>query len=155
MKALRRFLLGFSPTAMAVALALFWGGPPGAACAVDPTDPPATHNMLVVGEEAVYLSHLPMFQEQGQSPTVHRYQVILGVTFADQERYVKDRREHRTTKIYMMEPETFVLPALVSEDPQRKPLRSLKARAVVRGHLERKGKVLILGECVVDRPDRG
>lgn len=64
--------------------------------------------------------------------------MILEVTFADQERYMKDRREHRTTKIYMLEPEVFVLPDLVSANPKRKPLRSLKARRVVRGHLERK-----------------
>jgi hypothetical protein len=151
MKARQRFLLGVSPTAMAIALALFWGGPPGTACAAeqDPADGPATHNMLVVGEETVYLSHLPMFQEQGEPPMPHRYQVILEVTFADQERYVKDRREHRTTKIYMLEPETFVLPELVSADPQRKPLGSFKAKRVVRGHLERNDNVPILQDVEV------
>jgi hypothetical protein len=140
MKALRRFLVGVGPAAMAVALALCWGGPPGMAHAADEA---ATHNMLVVGEETVYLSHLPMFQARPKPPMLHRYQVILQVTLAEQERYVKDRREHPTTKIYMLEPELFVLPDLVSTDPKRTPLRSLRA-TVVRGHLERPGKVPIL-----------
>jgi hypothetical protein len=38
-------------------------------------DQPAVHGMLLVGEETLYLSHLPMFH----SP--HNYQVILEVRF--------------------------------------------------------------------------
>ena len=45
-------------------------------------DHPATHNMLVIGEQTVYLSHLPMFQEKGEEPMPHRYQAILEATFA-------------------------------------------------------------------------
>jgi hypothetical protein len=93
--------------------------------------------MLVVGEETVYLSHLPMFQAEGKPPMPHRYQAILEVTREKQEDYTKDRREHRTTNIYTLNPEIFVLPALVSSDPQHKPLASFQAKAVFRGHLER------------------
>jgi hypothetical protein len=141
MKIRTRFLFDVSTTAIVVALAIFWAGKKGTACAAEQpaTDPPKTHNMLVVGEETVYLSHLPMFQEKGEPPMPHRYQAILEVTFEKQEGYVKDRREHRTTKIYTLNPEIFVLPELVSADPQHKPRRSFKAKAVFRGHLEKDG----------------
>ena len=149
MKVRKRFLFGLSTTA--IALALFWAGKRATACAAEqrPADPPATHNMLVVGEETVYLSHLPMFQEKGGPPMPHRYQAILEVTFAKQEGYVKDRREHRTTKIYTLNPATFVLPELVSSEPQHKPLRSFKAKAIFRGHLERDDSVPILQDVEV------
>lgn len=137
----RRFLLS-----VIVALAVVSGGPGGAASAADG---PATHNMLVVGEEAVFLSHLPMFQERGQPPMPHRYQVILEVTFPDQDRYAKDRREHPGTKIYMLSPEEFVLPDLAPTDPKQKPLGSFKALVITRGHFEREGKVAILRDVEV------
>jgi hypothetical protein len=122
-------------------------------------DRPATHNMLVVGEKTVYLSHLPMFQEvdgQGQSatPMPHRYQAILEVTFtrqgsAPQQEYVQDRRNHRTTTIYTLNPETFVLPMLVSSEAQREPLRSFTANTIFRGHLERDDSIPILRDVEV------
>src|ERR1043166_4653046 len=149
MKAQKRFLSGVSATAIAVAF--FWAGRGETAYAAEqrPGARPATHNMLIGGEETVYLSHLPMFQEKGAPPMPHRYQAILEVTFAKQEGYVKDRREHRTTKIYTLNPEIFVLPELVSSDPQRKPLRSFKAKAIFRGHLERDDSASILQDVEV------
>jgi hypothetical protein len=152
MKAQQRFLFGVFTTAIAVALVLCCAGQRGTAYAAEqpPTDRPTTHNMLVVGEETVYLSHLPMFQEEGNPPMPHRYQAILEVTFAKQEDYVKDRREHRTTNIYMLNPQSFVLPALVSPDPQHKPLRLLKAKVIVRGHFEREGAMPIIQDSEVN-----
>ena len=97
----------------------------------------------------MYLSHLPMFQEESEPPMPHRYQAILEVTFATQEGYVKDRREHRPTDIYTLNPERFVLPALVASDPQHKLLRSFKAKAIFRGHLERDDRVPILQDVEV------
>src|SRR5262245_5205461 len=146
-----RGLCGVFTTAMAVAFALCWAGTRGTARAADQhaTDPPATHNMLVVGEETVYLSHLPMFQAAGQPPMPHRYQAILEVTFAAQADYAKDRREHRTTNIYTLNPERFVLPALVPSAPQHKPLVGFKAKAIFRGHLERDDSVPILRDSEV------
>jgi hypothetical protein len=105
--------------------------------------------MVIVGEETVYLSHLPMFQEEGGSPMLHRYQAILEVTFTKQEGYVKDRRGHQTTKIYTLNPERFVLPELVAADPQHQPLRSFKATEIFRGHLERDDRVSILQDVEV------
>jgi hypothetical protein len=89
-----------------------------------PLDPIATHNMLVVGEKAVYLSHLPMFQEKGESLMPHRYQVILKVEFTKkgsnpQDDYTKDRQSHQNIRIYTINPEPFVLPTLVSSDLQQ------------------------------------
>ncbi len=111
---------------------------------------PATHNMLVIGERTVYLSHLPMFQEkdpppESQQPMPHRYQVILEVKLAKQEVYAKDRRAHPTTMIYMLNPEEFVLADLAS---QGQPLQSLK-NTVYRGHFERAGKIPILQDVGV------
>lgn len=104
-------------------------------------DRPATHNMLVVGERTVYLSHLPMFQEKGQPPMPHRYQAILEATFAQQETYAKDHQAHPAATVYTLNPENFVLSDLASEG---QPLRSFKANTVFRGHLERDGNVPIL-----------
>src|SRR5262249_2379025 len=89
-------------SAATLALVLAWAGSPGTGATAEqhPADRPATHNMLVVGEQAVYLSHLPMFQEEGQPPTPHRYQAILAVTFSGpgndpQRTYTEDRQAHR------------------------------------------------------------
>src|SRR6185369_3469529 len=47
-------------------------------------DAPATHNMLVVGHQTVFLSHLPMFEalrpNGSEYTSPHRYQVILQAT---------------------------------------------------------------------------
>jgi hypothetical protein len=80
----------------------------------------------------------------------HRYQAIFEVTLEKQEDYAKDRREHRTTNIYTLNPEIFVLPELVASDPQRKPRDSFKAQAVFRGHLERDDRVPILQDVEVN-----
>ena len=147
----KRFLFSVSTTALAIALALSRTGERGTACAAGqpPTDQPAIHNMLVVGEQTVYLSHLPMFQEEGEPPMPHRYQAILEVTFAQQDKYVKDRRGHPTTNIYTLNPESFVLPELVAVDLHHKPLNSFKAQTIFRGHLERDARVPILQKVKV------
>ena len=118
----------FAAGVFVAAVALLGASPSG--------DEPGTHNMLVVGERTVYLSHLPMFQEKGKPPMKHRYQAILEATLANQEEYAKDRQAHPATTIYTLNPEDFVLPDLVS---QFEPLRRFKANEVFRGHLEREG----------------
>jgi hypothetical protein len=86
--------------------------------------------MLIVGEQTVFLSHLPIFG----SP--HDYQVLLEAAFAKpgsdpQADYFND---HKRTgkKIYTLEPEPFVLTRLAAATP----LRSFKAN-IYRGHFER------------------
>jgi hypothetical protein len=144
MKRYPRLPLAVAAAALGLVLSWAWGQEPGSAAVQ--RDAPNTHNMLVIGEETVYLSHLPMFQESGKRPMPHRYQAILEVSFPGQESYAKDRRAHRSTPIYMLNPETFVLPDLASAD---KPLASFNANTIVRGHLERKNPVPILEDVKV------
>jgi hypothetical protein len=86
--------------------------------------------MLIVGEQTVFLSHLPLFGAP------HDYQVILEATFAKsgadpQADYFDDRR-CTGTKIYTLDREPFVLTKLVAPMP----LPSFKA-TVYRDHFER------------------
>jgi hypothetical protein len=109
-------------------------------------DAPNTHNMLVFGEQAVFLSHLPMFDALNKTKTgfrsPHRYQVILEAAFTKEGKdlrdiYVNDRQAHPTTRIYTLNPDTFVLSRLFT--PAKTPkLRSFTA-TVFRGHLEQGG----------------
>jgi hypothetical protein len=142
MKRQQQFLL--SIFAIALALFLVIGHKSGFAA-----DRPNTHNMLVVGEKVVYLSHLPMFQEPGNSPMPHRYQMILDVELDRQNDYTEDRRRNPSTTIYTLNPEQFVLPELVSPELQNQSLSSFNANKVFRGHLERQGSVPILNNVGV------
>jgi hypothetical protein len=86
--------------------------------------------MLIVGEQTVFLSHLPIFGAP------HDYQVLLEAVFAKsgsdpQADYFNDRK--RTgTKIYTLEPERFVLTKLADAVP----LHSFQTN-IYRGHFER------------------
>jgi hypothetical protein len=105
------------------------------------------HNMMVVGEKSVFLSHLPMFM----SP--HNFQVILEATFTSgghnvQEIYTTDRRTHPQTKMYSLSPdESFELTSLITPVP---PSRKTFKGTVIRGHLERRGKVKLKGLTNID-----
>lgn len=108
-------------------------------------DEPGTHGMLIVGEETIYLSHLPMFHPR------HDDQAILEVTFSQegsdpQTVYVNDRKK-TGGKIYTFVPEKFVLSDLVSTHPHHPSRRSFNG-TIVRGHFERVGKP-ITGDDVV------
>jgi hypothetical protein len=111
-------------------------------------DRPNTHNMLVVGERTVFLSHLPMFDELNRDKTAytspHRFQVILEATFSDhgksvQNLYTNDRKAHPGIKMYTLSPEPMVLAKLFTPDPQHPSVTSFRA-TVFRGHLERGGQ---------------
>ena len=106
-------------------------------------DPPNTHNMLVVGERTVFLSHLPMFDRLDKNKTAfvspHRYQVIVEAAFTNQGKdvtglYFKDRQAHPDTRIYTLGPEPFVITQLFM--PRDKPRLPKFSATVVRGHLE-------------------
>jgi len=110
-------------------------------------DFPATHNMLVVGHDSIFLSHLPMFEGVNETKSAftspHRYQVILQAEFSRSgksvdELYAKDRRRNPGVKMYTLQPEEFVLARLFTPDAQPK-LNSFKGM-VFRGHLERRGR---------------
>jgi hypothetical protein len=124
-------------------------------------DAPNTHNMLVFGEKAVYLSHLPMFDglntdkkgnvikdKDGKTEyaSPHRYQVILEASFHRgakdlQNIYSDDRRKNPSVRIYTLNPKEFVLSKLASGNP---PLTGFKAK-VFCGHFERSEHRLVLG----------
>lgn len=98
------------------------------------------HGMLVVGEETVYLSHLPMFM----SP--HDFQIVLEVKLLRGDKdvggeYAADRRA-RGTNIYTLNPtEEFDVTEL---DPSGgAPSRTSFEGALFRGHFERGGTPLI------------
>lgn len=110
-------------------------------------DPPNTHNMLVVGGQTVFLSHLPMFdgldnaKKAFRSP--HRYQVILEAAFSNQGKdgtdlYFKDRQANPNTRIYTLNPEEFVITRVFT--PREKPRLTAFNAMVFRGHLEQGGK---------------
>ena len=123
---------------------------PGGAAA---EDRPNIHNMLVVGNEAVFLSHLPMFKGLNEQATdytsPHRYQVILEVSFTRNGKdvtdiYTKDRQGSPGTKMYTLSPEPLILAHLFTPDAQNPALSSFKA-TVIHGHLERDPQHVIGG----------
>src|SRR6266508_1448409 len=96
------------------------------------------HNMLVVGQTEIFLSHLPMFMAP------HNVQLILEATFTKthkglDEIYFKDRQSHRETKIYTLEPEVLKVESLFASG-SGKPSHRAFAGTVFRGHLERGGR---------------
>jgi len=110
-------------------------------------DGPATHNMLVVGHDSIFLSHLPMFEDVNETKSAftspHRYQVILQAELSRSgksvdELYAKDRRKNPGVKMYTVQPKEFVLSRLFTPDDRPK-LKSFEGK-VFRGHLERGGR---------------
>lgn len=109
---------------------------------LDPGDKPDLHGMLIVGEQTVFLSHLPLFDHPH-----HDFQVILEVTFTKPGSdphaiYVNDRQTHRETTVYTLVPEEFVLPDLVINTSESGPFPSFRA-TIVRGHFEKGGQPII------------
>lgn len=110
-------------------------------------DPPNTHNMLVVGDRKIFLSHLPMFDGLDKSKAAfqspHRYQLIVEATFTNDGKdvghlYAKDRLANPGTRIYTLNPETFVITRLFM--PEGKPRLTEFSATIFRGHLENGGK---------------
>lgn len=102
-----------------------------ALCGTAAADSPGFHGMLIVGEENIYISHLPLFQN-----SIHRYQGIWEVSFGEDgdRQYREDRRSQGNGgQIYTLNPtEKFALPEL---------LRARKSfgAEIYRGHFERPG----------------
>ena len=93
-------------------------------------DPPHTHNMLVVGKESAFLSHLPMFNalngEKTDYTSPHRYQVILEAEFVREGKdltdiYTKDRESNVGMKMYTLVP----APELSFQDYSHRTLKIL------------------------------
>jgi hypothetical protein len=117
-----------------------------------PSDHPEAdiHGMLAVGEQSVFLSHLPMFGHPH-----HDIQALLAAHFSQdggdpQRAYAADRRSSGE-RTYTLEPERFCLPDLVEHAPGAECLCEFKG-AVYRGHFERQGLKLLPDVTVtVDR----
>lgn len=110
-------------------------------------DEPSTfggHNQMMVGEQTIYLSHLPMFDRRTPE---HQFQVILEVTLSRpsnaQATYSNDRRSHPNVRMYTMEPVPF---EMVELDPQH-PTRTELTGTIWRGHLERPGRRAIINDA--------
>ncbi|HEU4387700.1 MAG TPA: hypothetical protein VFV34_07885 [Blastocatellia bacterium] len=138
----RQFLKRGSATIAASVLAVETNG--FSKWLMSPVDEANVHNMLIVGQKTVFLSHLPMFSEPGL-PSPHRYQVILEATFTSasgnpQAQYASDRQNNPNTRLYTLSPGKVVLPDLVSGNR----LTSFKAK-LFRGHLEKDGVEILTG----------
>jgi hypothetical protein len=97
----------------------------------------AVHNMVVVGEHGIFLSHLPMFMAP------HNAQVILEATFTKQGKnvddvYFADRAKNPTVRFYTLQPQSFVLQDFLRADTTQPALKKFTA-TVFRGHLEKGG----------------
>lgn len=100
---------------------------------------PPPHNMMVVGEQSIFLSHLPMFM----SP--HNFQGILEVSFTKDgkpmdEIYFKDRQSHPKVKMYTLKPKPIKPVSVFGLD--FKPTSRSFTGTVFRGHLERGGQII-------------
>jgi hypothetical protein len=152
----RRRMLGLAATGIALGSGAWPAAAqqrPSAAPAGRPEDI-GTHNMLVLGERTVFLSHLPMFQ--GLSPnrsrfaTPHRFQVILEASFEDQrtrrdltDLYRQDRQRSPQTRIYTLNPrEQFALAEIIPSGTAAAAARGAFPGDVFRGHLERGGQII-------------
>lgn len=91
-------------------------------------DKPSIHGMLVVGTQALYLSHLPMFH------TPHDYQVIVEATFRPgvMAQYRQDARAHPDALYTVAPTRTAVLAELIREG-------ATFTVDLYRGHFERGG----------------
>lgn len=106
---------------------------------------PAVHNWMLVGDQAAYLSHLPMFEKLDAAGTEyitpHRFQVILQVSLGGQggdlsSLYFADRRMNPSVRMFTVSPSNpFVLPEVAAPSP----LTTFQG-TVFRGHLERGGR---------------
>ncbi|WP_164205420.1 hypothetical protein [[Micrococcus luteus] ATCC 49442] len=96
------------------------------------------HGMLLFGDDAIFMSHLPMFE----SP--HNFQVILEVVLDDAaSQLLSADRETNGNSLYTFEPEEFHITELdPSGDGQA---RSSIAGTIYRGHFERGGHPIARG----------
>jgi hypothetical protein len=115
----------------------------------DPATQPATHNMLMFGEQTVFFSHLPMFQTLSKDGTKfltpHRFQVILQAAFTPEQMasYVKDRQANPSTQFYTIGPDEFLLSSVF--EPRTRPQLTELTADVFNGHLEHNNSHLVPG----------
>ena len=107
-------------------------------------DTMGTHGMLLFGEGALYLSHLPMFENP------HNFQVILEVAFDDAAAaaFLADRAADGAD-LYTFVPVDFPITDL---DPEGDgPVRTSIDGTIFRGHFERGGQELTPATAGISR----
>jgi hypothetical protein len=93
-------------------------------------EPAAVHGMLLVGQEKIFLSHLPMFH----SP--HDQQALIEVELDDKAMAIlAESRKSSDETVYTIVPEPFVLTEFLARP------HSFRAE-LYRGHFERGGELL-------------
>ncbi len=103
----------------------------------DHPDTTGGHGMLLFGDDALYVSHLPMFH------TPHNFQVLLSVRFDDDSSraFLADRATG-DGGLYTFLPVPFPITDL---DPRNGPRRSSLEGTIFRGHFERGGVPIVTG----------
>jgi hypothetical protein len=103
------------------------------------------HGQLMIGEQTLYLSHLPMFMfNPAKHP--HNFQVILEVSLSQSgadplATYQQDRQQHPDQRVYTLAPEPFEMDRLVLTVPEQR-LASFRGE-LFRGHFERGGTSIL------------
>lgn len=93
-------------------------------------DPASVHGMLIVGENKIYLSHLPMFHNP------HDYQVIFEAEFGNEAKQIYLAQKGSSSEtVYTLVPESFVLPEMIANP------KAFHAK-IYKGHFERGGKLI-------------
>ena len=97
----------------------------------------AVHNMSLVGEHSIFLSHLPMFMPPHDAQVIVEANFVMGGKNVD-DAYFVDRASHRNISFYTVQPESFAIQELFQSDPTHA-LRTRFKATVFRGHLEKGG----------------
>src|SRR5438067_2449699 len=82
----------------------------------------AVHNLLVIGERTIFMSHFPMFALNDAKTAFtsrHRYQIIVESTFSRPsggtdlgDAYLKDRQNNPDRRFYSFWPNAYVISRL-------------------------------------------
>jgi hypothetical protein len=104
-------------------------------------DTTGRHGMLLFGEDALYLSHLPMYM------CPHNFQVVLEVELDEvTAKTLRDDRERHGNGQYTVDPAEFAIAEL---DPHGSgPERTSFEASLVRGHFERGGTPIATGVTI-------
>lgn len=94
-----------------------------------------SHGMLLFGEETLYLSHLPMFENP------HNFQVLLEVGFDDAVLEALRADREAGGELHTFDPEEFPISEL--DDRSGTPARTSIVGTVFHGHFERGGTPII------------
>src|SRR2546422_461744 len=88
----------------------------------------AVHNLLVIGERTIFMSHFPMFALNDAKTAFqsrHRYQVIVETSFSRPsddtdlgEVYLRDRQNNPDRKFYSFWPNAYVVSRLFTPPEQ-------------------------------------